>query len=118
MLKITLAVLALAATTAAWAAEPHKPADWKALAQCAGAYQANAVIRDPSRPSSMKAAIVDQADVYVAAATARNRQMTHASASEAKRAVNVAAEATARRYSGSPRDALDQFIDACPQPDD
>ena len=118
MFKIPLLILALSAAGSASAAEPKTSADWTSLAQCAGAYRANAQIKDPNRAPSMRVMISDQADMYVSAAVKRHRQVTKSSTAQAKQAVDAVLLASARRFGGMSRDALDKVIDGCPQPED
>jgi hypothetical protein len=117
MPKIPLLILALTAAGAASAAEPKAPTDWTSLAQCAGAYQANAQIQDPDRAPSMRAMISDQAGLCVKAAVARHRLAVKSSPDQARQAVDAVVLASARRFGGMSRDALDTVIDTCPQPE-
>ncbi len=91
-------------------------AGWRTLARCAAAYRANSEILDPARPKAMKMMIADTAQDYQSAAQAAYQRTAKASAERSRKAV---ADYVARRtleFSKQPREAIERFIDACPQP--
>jgi hypothetical protein len=111
----TAALVALAA--AAPAADAAPKARWTALADCAGAYQANSRVADADRPASMVAQMSDTAEDYAKAGRAAYQRQTNASAAKTRAAVAGRVAATAQRLAGQPREAAERVIDACPQPD-
>ena len=107
-----IAILAPLATPAMAAAAP---ADWTALADCAAAYRANAAIKDPSRAPSMRAQISDEADSYLKAALAPYRAATKQPAAKARDALKAYVVRRTPDFARQSRDAIDHFIDVCPQ---
>ena len=104
-----ISLLAALVPTLATAAPPP----WRALADCAAAYRANAAIRDPDRPSSMTTMITDQAGDYVKAAEKAYRgKGGHAGA---KAAIEAQVATRAPSFGKMSRSELDKFIDTCPQ---
>lgn len=112
MIKAIAVFMLLGVPSAASAA----PADWQALADCAAAYRANSQIRDPDRAPSMKAMISEEADDYVKAALPAYRAATRATDAKAQMALKAYVAKRARDFARQNRDAIDRFIDACPQP--
>lgn len=104
-----LAALLAAATSAA------RP-DWQVLARCAAAYEVNAQVADPDRPSSMKAMVSDVANDYRRAAETRYRRTAKASTVSAQRAVSDEVKRVANTFWPKPRTEVEAVIDACPQP--
>jgi hypothetical protein len=111
-MKSLVVLVLLGAPTFASAA----PADWKALADCAAAYRANSQIKDPDRAPSMKAMISDEADAYLKAALPAYRAATKATAAKAQMALKAYVAKRAPDFARQNRDAIDHFINACPQP--
>jgi hypothetical protein len=107
------AVLVLLALPGAAAAAT--PADWKAYADCAAAYRANAAIDDPARGKAMRASIADEAEVYAKAAVAPYRHATKAGEAKARRVVTAYVAGRTPDFARQSREAIDHFIDACPQ---
>jgi len=107
-----IAILALLATPAVATAAP---ADWKALADCAAAYRANAGIKDPSRAPSMREQISDEADSYLKAALSPYRAATKEPEVKARGALKAYVARRTPDFARQKRDAIDHFIDACPQ---
>jgi hypothetical protein len=103
--------LVLFALLAACATPGGRKPDWTAFADCAGAYRANAAIADPSRPASMTAMVSEVADDYEKAARARHGGDPETAA----RDVSARSAAKTRTFAGRPREAAEQFIEACPQ---
>lgn len=91
--------------------------DWRALADCAAAYSANAKIADPDRAPSMKASISELADDYAAAAVQRRRRQDRVSEPVAAGAVRERMATREAAFAAQPRADVERFIDACPQPD-
>jgi hypothetical protein len=91
--------------------------DWRALADCSAAYQVNSKLADPDRPASMTAQISDVATDYAKAAERRLRGQGGASATRVRQTVADRIETKSRLLSAQPREAVERFIDACPQPD-
>jgi hypothetical protein len=88
------------------------------LADCATASSAIAAIRDPSRPPSMWTQISDQADSYVKAALGSYRAATKQPAAKARASLKARVAKRTPDFSRQSRDAMDKFIDACPQTGD
>jgi hypothetical protein len=109
--RIAIAVAAaLAWPDPGLAAGTAKAAGWTIYADCAAAYLANARVADPDRSAAMIAQVSDVAKDYETAARARYRPAKGASA-----AVRARIERQAQLFSGRPREAVEQVIDACPQ---
>jgi hypothetical protein len=113
-MKITLALLMIAALAACAAPRAHDPR-WMAFADCAGAYRVNAAIADPSRPASMTAMVSESADDYEKAARDRYVLEPHTTAEQAQRDVAARVSAKVKAFSGKPRGEVEKFIDTCPQ---
>ena len=102
----------------------HARADdgaWQAYADCAAGYRANWQDRlaDPGRTPEMRDMIRSQADDYEAAAARRYRQKTGADEPRAKEAVRMYVEANLDRFVAlDKQDALNSFLDECPQLND
>ena len=109
-----LAIVGLGLLLAGHAAAAPQPS-WRTLADCAGAYEANARVADPDRPVAMVGQMRDVAEDYARAARAAFQQRGGAGAAAARRAVKAQADATAARLAKAPRDAAEKLIDACPQ---
>jgi hypothetical protein len=106
-----LAVLFIAA------AAPPKPG-WRAFADCAAAYGANAGMGDPDRSPSMTAQISEVAGDYRKAAAARLRQTQKVSAATAERRVGARIGERSAVFAAQPRAAVEKVIEACPQTED
>jgi hypothetical protein len=115
-MKVALAIVAAVALCGAAQAGARKP-DWRAFADCAAAYQANARIADPDRPASMTAQISEVADDYLAAAAKRRRQQLKGTAEAARQAVEAYAAERSAAFAAQPRKQAERFIEACPQVD-
>jgi hypothetical protein len=90
-------------------------ASWTAFADCAAAYKANAVIKDPDRPASMSAMISEQSNDYRTAAAAVYRATTKATNAQSQDAVSARVAQRMPTLTKLSRDKLEQIIDACPQ---
>lgn len=112
-----LIALALTSVPAAGLAAPRPPA-WRALADCAAAYAANADIADPQRAASMRASISDVGDDYAAAAVRRLRRDSKVAETKAAQTVRERVSTRKAAFAGQPRPDIERFIEACPQPDD
>lgn len=111
----TMAILVAVGTPATVSAAP---AEWKPLADCAAAYSANAAIKDPSRPPSMRAQISDQADSYMKAALGPYLVATKEPVVKARASLKAYVAKRTPDFAHQSRDAIDHFIDACPQTGD
>jgi hypothetical protein len=111
--KLLVALSLAGAAIPALAAEPV-PA-WTRYADCAAAYAANAGIKDASRSGSMTSQIGDVAKDYADAAAKRNRQQTKAPEAKARSAVDARIKLTLARFSKQKREAVETYIEACPQ---
>jgi len=110
-----LAGIAAGCLAAAASAAAAGPADWRAYADCAAAYRANAQLSDPDRPASMTAQISEVAADYAREAA---RRLAHpASKAAARRAAEARIAGQAKRLAGQSRAAVEKLIDACPQID-
>jgi hypothetical protein len=112
-----VAVVALWGTAQAGGREP----DWRAFADCAAAYRANARIADPERAASMTAEINEVADQYRREALKRHREPVRVERASpyVVAVVRVDNHIAARIpvFAGKSRAALERFIEACPQVD-
>lgn len=112
-------VLALCLALAACAAPiPARDNRWAVLADCAGAYQANVTLSDPTRSAQMKAMVSEDADLYRKAAEDRYVLEPNTTAEQAKRAVAARMAAKAAALGNSSPDDVVKVIDACPQVDE
>ena len=122
--KFRAALSAAAATWLVAGAHTGCAADevsWRAYADCAAAYRANWKDRlsDPTRTAEMRDSILAQSKDYETAAARRYRMQTGAESDKAKAAVHDYVEANLPRFvSLDKRDALNSFLDKCPQADD
>ncbi len=115
-----LALTGLAASAAAPSAARAAAPGWQAFAECAAGYRANWKDRlsDPSRPPEMRDTIKAQSQDYEAAAVRRYRAQTGASEPAAQQAVErYVADRLAHFVAMDKGDALNDFLDQCPQPD-
>jgi hypothetical protein len=110
-----IGIFAIAAALLASGAPAEAPADWRALAACAAAYRANAAIADPERPAAMSAQVSEVGDDYARAAIKAFRARGVASTAAARRAVEAYAAKRRQAFAGQSREAIDRFIEACPQ---
>lgn len=115
-MRIVPALLTLGAL-AACASSHGSEAHWGAFADCAAAYRVNAAIADPTRAASMTAMVSETADDYERAARARYVEANRTTADQAQRDVAARVAAKMRAFTGKPREEVEKFIDACPQPD-
>jgi hypothetical protein len=116
--KLILPCLLLFAVSAA-AADADSipaPADWRILARCAAAYRANSEIVDPARPKAMKMMIADTAQDYQTAAEVAYQRTANASAERSRKVVGDFVARRTLEFSKQVREAVERFIDACPQP--
>ena len=100
----TLMLMTLALAMPATAAP--KPG-WKAFAECAAAYEANARIKDPERSAQMAASMQDVADDYRGAAIGLRKPRND-------EAVKAYIATRVPFYAAKPRKAVEAFIDKCP----
>lgn len=112
MLKPAVVIAVLAAPAAALAAPQP---GWTVMADCAAAYKANAAIKDPTRPSSMKHMISSQANDYVKAAVKAYKDQAKVSDGQARQSVTAYVAKTTANLSHKPRSENERMIEACPQ---
>jgi hypothetical protein len=95
---------------------PAAAPGWRTLARCAAAYRANSEIADPARPKAMKMMIADTAQDYQTAAEAAYQRTVKASAERGRKVVGEYVAQRTLEFSKQPRETIERFIDACPQP--
>jgi hypothetical protein len=113
MFKPAAALVLAVLPAVALAATP--PPRWTVMADCAAAYKANAAIKDPTRPSSMRHMIASQANDYVKAAVKAYRDQAKASDGQARRSVADYVAKASAALSHKPRSENEHMIEACPQ---
>ena len=106
--------VSVAGTDAGSTAAPA--AGWRTLARCAAAYRANSEIVDPARPKAMRMMIADTAQDYQTAAEVAYRRTANASAERSRKVVGDFVARRTLEFSKQVREAIERFIDACPQP--
>lgn len=136
-MRIASLSLLLVGLAAACATPKGGKPDWTVYADCSAAYRVNARIADPSRPASMTSMVSETADDYQKAAVERFRQQPHPShdypmteplpGSQTghvdRSSAGIIFAVTARvvetigKFTNLPREEVEKFIDACPQPD-
>jgi hypothetical protein len=95
---------------------PAAAPGWRTLARCAAAYRANSEIVDPARPKAMKMMIADTAQDYQTAAESAYQRTVKASAERSRKVVGDYVAERTLEFSKQPRETVERFIDACPQP--
>jgi hypothetical protein len=95
---------------------PAPAPGWRILARCAAAYRANSEIADPARPKAMKMMIADTAEDYKTAAEAAYQRTIKAPAERGRKVVGDYVAKQTLEFSKQPRETIERFIDACPQP--
>lgn len=118
VLSATAAIWLVAGADAVCAADE---VSWRAYADCAAAYRANWKDRlsDPTRTAEMRDSILAQSEDYETAAARLYRMQTGVDSGKAKAAVHDYVEVNLPRFvSLDKRDALNSFLDKCPQPND
>jgi hypothetical protein len=95
---------------------PAAAPGWRTLARCAAAYRAKPEIVDPARPKAMKMMIADTAQDYQTAAVAAYQRAVTASAERGRKVVGDYVARRTLEFNKQPRETIERFIDACPQP--
>jgi len=95
---------------------PAPAPGWRVLARCAAAYRANSKIVDPARPKAMKMMIADTAQDYQTAAEIAYQRTVKTPAERGRKVVGDYVAQQTLEFSKRPRESIERFIDACPQP--